>query len=463
MQQPFAMPLCPIPIWMFMFFNIIIKLATSGVVKPVFDQFEQKVNTGKDFAEKLAEDFMKKAGGGAPAFLEGISEASPHALEPATVSPGTARAALDHIKPHTDGAPRTDDEWLSFIGISATGPVPPSAAEPKTRDDASDPADGAGPSAAPSNNSGAMMGSADPAGEALSTHPRHWEALTRLGLRHTKARLLELTRAERERIEESRAAGRRYEAFADVSTGAAAAERARAHAKEAVRLGLSAEVMERLTSGTDHSAEDAADAALTDRDREHMRALVRSEVKFDAPPWVVEMRKAVYDLMVVDLTDKLSVEVHTAVTDSVAPQLHEVFSEDLSDFLNHSISHGLLHSVGAATGTALTFAVPHTVNHGVPDSVTHQATQVVTSAIAMGVTHSLVPTLIHVLRTSSVEKYYCYYCERYGWFCDRGRCPRSRISEFYGDYFAAYYSEHYSGLMGVRAATADGFSSDGNI
>jgi hypothetical protein len=129
------------------------------------------------------------------------------------------------------------------------------------------------------------------------------------------------------------------------------------------------------------------------------------------------MRKAIYEANVHVLTEYIWHESHNRILQQVAPELYDVFSDDLKEFLNHSVSHALLHSLSNAVGLSVSYSVPKLVNPTQHEYLTPALHNTLTHTLTLGLTHSLVPTLQQTLKTTVFDHYYCYMCKTYGYVC----------------------------------------------
>jgi hypothetical protein len=143
-----------------------------------------------------------------------------------------------------------------------------------------------------------------------------------------------------------------------------------------------------------------------------------------------------------------------SVAGQVAPPVFDAVTDVLRDELPDSIMHVVMHVTGNAVGMSVGTTVPESVERLLPIVPIKMLTQSVTQMLTRSVGHALSRTLIHSVGSKPIRDYYCYFCMNYGYACTQ--CHEHNTSSmryaahyasYFAPYFGDYYSDHYAGQI----------------
>lgn len=164
-----------------------------------------------------------------------------------------------------------------------------------------------------------------------------------------------------------------------------------------------------------------------------------------------QVKSTLYNALVTPMTQNLVKQVTYSVAAQVVPPLFDALTDVLRDELPDAITHAVQHVAGNAVGMSVGTTVPESVERLLPMAPLRMLTEGLTQALTRSVGHALTHTLTHAVGSKPVREYYCYYCQRFGWGCrkchEHNTSPAhytAHYAHFFSSYLSDYYADHYA-------------------
>ena len=180
---------------------------------------------------------------------------------------------------------------------------------------------------------------------------------------------------------------------------------------------------------------------------------------------VPQLKKALYEVMVHPLTVATAEQLTQKLTKVTVPPVFDALVDGLKDFLVPALTHSLIHTVSNTVPLTVGTIVPEVIESVMPIHLILDMTSAVTHTMTRVLTHTLSHTLLYVLGRSPSMEYFCYYCFYFKRDCElcqqMGRSDDIYMGTYYAEHFGAYYSDYYSDKFATEIFRIMAFGGEG--